>query len=361
MSEPTHQRLRRGALDGAFRVAADQVASGSVPFVVAGVADAQRVIRLEALDRADGPRVGVNQPFLLASITKAVVATLVMQQVERGRLVLRQPIRDWWPPLRDAGATPFTAWHVLTHTSGLDDAGLEALVTRGGGREELLREAMRVGAEAPGARYRYVSSTFDLLVEAVAARDGRPFPTMLAQDLLEPLGMRETGFEPTGTNADRPAPMHQLSASGELRPIDPAIVNGMTALHLAGGGLWSTASDVLRFGRAMLRGGELDGRRVLSPAFVALMTRGTVSGGSEPMAIAETAERYALGWGCAKPDTPLSRAAFGHGGASGTRLWIDPVNDIVIVYLTAVWDLPRWPVDAFVNAVCASLPEVDGR
>jgi len=351
-------RLSRRALDDAFHVAAGQVGAGAVPFLVVGAADAQGVIRLEAFNPPDEPRIGVNNPFLIASITKAMVATVVMRQVERGLVVLREPMRDWWPPLRESGAQPFTAWHVLTHTSGLADADMPGLVARGAGRDQLIREAMTVAAEAPGIRYRYVSSTFDLLAEAVAARIGRPFAELLADDLLEPLGMRDTAFQPVGALAGHPAPMHELGPDGTLRMADPEVVKGMTSLGLAGGGLWSTAADLLRFGRAMLRGGELDGERVLSPSFVTLMTRGTVVTGSEPIADAATAEHYGLGWAGPRPETPLSRAAFGHGGASGTRLWVDPAHDLVIVYLTAVWEMPRWPIDAFVNAVCAALPGI---
>ncbi len=127
-----------------------------------------------------------------------------------------------------------------------------------------------------------------------------------------------------------------------------------TALRLAGGGLWSTAGDLLRFGRAMLRGGELDGERILAPAFVALATREvTVDGlGREPNPL--DSAHYALGWGTPGAAHPASPRAFGHGGASGTRLWVDPAHDLVVVYLTGFWGLPPQVIDETLFAVYAA-------
>ena len=116
------------------------------------------------------------------------------------------------------------------------------------------------------------------------------------------------------------------------------MVAAYTALRLAGGGLWSTADDLLRFGRAMLRGGELDGVRVLGRPIVDLMTREVTVNGLGTTGDRLADDHYAIGWG--KPGagvTELSRSAFGHGGVSGTRLWVDPAYDLVFVYLTGPW------------------------
>ncbi len=109
----------------------------------------------------------------------------------------------------------------------------------------------------------------------------------------------------------------------------------------------------------MLRGGELDGVRVLSPAMVALMTRevtapvgaaGGIGWNANPLA----ADHYALGWGTPRADTIASPRAFGHGGVSGTRLWIDPAYDLVYVYLTGSWGSPTAPIDAVQAAIYAA-------
>ena len=131
---------------------------------------------------------------------------------------------------------------------------------------------------------------------------------------------------------------------------------GTPGLHLAGGGLWSRAEDVLRFGRAILRRGELDGVRVLSPAFVDLMTREVTVNGLGAATDVLRAEHYAVGWGKPGVASPASPSAFGHGGATGTRLWVDPAHDLVFVYLTGVWEMPHTPINAVHDAVYAALP-----
>jgi len=167
--------------------------------------------------------------------------------------------------------------------------------------------------------------------------------------------MADTTFDPTPASADRMAPVAVDLPS--LAGVDGgALIAGYTGLRLAGGGLWSTASDVLRFGRAMLRAGELDGARVLSPAFVDLMTREVTVGGLGAAEDVLRGEHYALGWGRPGPASPASARAFGHGGATGTRLWIDPAHDLVFVYLTGVWELEPMPINAVLNAVYAGLP-----
>jgi CubicO group peptidase (beta-lactamase class C family) len=126
-------------------------------------------------------------------------------------------------------------------------------------------------------------------------------------------------------------------------------------LRLAGGGLWSTGSDLLRFGRAILRGGELDGARVLSPAFVELMTRATTTGGLGIAPDRLDDEHYALGWVRRSPAGIGSADAFGHGGVTGTRLWIDPAWDLVFVYLTGAWGMSPQPSRAALHAVYGAL------
>ncbi len=113
---------------------------------------------------------------------------------------------------------------------------------------------------------------------------------------------------------------------------------------------------MLRFGRAILRRGELDGVRVLSPAFVDLMTREVTVHGLGAATDALRAEHYALGWNRPGIASPRSPASFGHGGATGTRLWVDPAHDLVFVYLSGVWEMAHTPINAVHDAVYAALP-----
>jgi CubicO group peptidase (beta-lactamase class C family) len=338
-----------------------------LPFAIVGVADAQGVLRVDAFDAGADTRIDADAVCLLASITKPIAATAVLQLVDAGLVELTGSIGDVAPDLVNPAWAPITPWHVLTHTSGLDDVNLEAVILAGEGREDLLRRLReQPQATPPGSRYHYASEPFELLAEVAAARTGETLETAMRRTLLEPLGMSSTTFDPRGDAAlaARVAPVVVAGPEGHPLPQSAALVAGYTRLHLLGGGLWSTAGDLLRFGRAMLRGGELDGVRVLSPAYLRLMltevttprdvhTPGGLGWHEDPL----RSEHYALGWGRPGIASVASSASFGHGGASGTRLWIDPTLDLVFVYLTGSWSLPTAPIDAVQAAVYASLSE----
>ncbi len=91
-------------------------------------------MRLDAFDRGEGPRIGTNAVCLLASITKPIVATAVMRLAQEGRFSLTAPLNRWLPELDAAGIAPFTAWHVLTHTTGFPDIDLVTMLSHGGDR-----------------------------------------------------------------------------------------------------------------------------------------------------------------------------------------------------------------------------------
>ena len=338
------------ALDAALAVARRQVETGVVPWVVLGTTGAEGRARIEAVPPLSGPRIGTNAVCLLASITKPIVATAVLRLAQEGRFNLTAPLSSWLPELDAAGLAPFTAWHVLTHTSGIADFDLETLLRDGGDREELLRRTVAGGqATPPGSTFRYASFTFDLLAEAVERAVGHPFAQVLHETVLGPLGMADTTFDPV-VHAARRAPIAVGSWDGSQRLAGGAaateeLVRAYASLRLAGGGLWSTAHDLLLFGRAMLRGGELDGTRVVGRPLVDLMTREvTVNGlGATPDRL--TNEHYAIGWGKPGAASPASPLAFGHGGVSGTRLWIDPAYDLAYVYLTGQWGGARVAID----------------
>ena len=358
---PAH-RLDTAALGRAFALADRQVREGTVPFVILGVANAAGTIRLEAVPPRDGQPVGTGAVCLLASITKPIVTTAVLALVQDGRFSLTAPLSTWLPELADAGRPPITAWHVLTHTTGLGEVDIEQLLLQGGDRAELLRRTLALPQEAaPGSRFKYVTCTWELLAEAVERATGKPLDQVLRDEVLDLLGMVDTLFDPRLDRAERMAPVRVGGwDSGPLtEALDPALaellLGGYIGLRMAGGGLWSTAADLLRFGRAMLCGGELEGTRVLAPSFVDMVTREVTVGGLGAAVDRLDDEHYAIGWGRRGAASPASASAFGHGGISGTRLWIDPERDLVFVYLTGVWGLPAQPIDAALNAVYAAV------
>ncbi len=358
---PAH-RLDPVALDRAFAIAARQVEDGAVPFVILGVANAAGTIRLEAVPPKDGTPLGSAAICLLASISKPIVAAAVTRLVQDGRFSLTAPLSTWLPELADAGHPPITAWHVLTHTTGLGEVGIEELLLAGGNRAELLRRTVALPQDADlGSRFKYVTCTWELLAEAIERATGKTLDQVLGEEVLAPLGMVDTVFDPRIDRAARMAPVRvgDWDSGPETDVLDPALaqmlMSGYVGLRMAGGGLWSTAADLLRFGRAMLGGGQLDGVRVLAPTFMGLMTREVTVGGLGTVGDPLLDEHYALGWGKRGAASPVSASSFGHSGMSGTRLWIDPEHDLVFVYLTGVWGLPTQPIDTALDAVYAAV------
>jgi CubicO group peptidase (beta-lactamase class C family) len=297
---------------------------------------------------------------LVASITKPIVAAAVARLAGEGRFPLTAPLGRWLPELDAAGLAPFTAWHVLSHTSGIADFALSDLLLAGGDRAELIRRTIAAGQGAPpGSRFLYASFTFDLLAEAVSRALDRPFEEVVREAVLDPLGMADTTFDHRACGARR-APIQLGQWDGRLQPIPPDadpddLVAAYSSLRLAGGGLWSTARDLLRFGRAMLRGGELDGARILGRPIVDLLTREVTVDGLGDTGDRLTHEHYALGWGKPGAAAPGSPLAFSHGGVSGTRLLVDPAYDLVLVYLTGLWGGAAEAIDDVVMAAYQSI------
>jgi len=349
------------AFDTAFDLARRGVDDGTVPFAIVAVAGAEGLVRLEAFPSADGPRIGTNAVCLLASITKPITATAVMRLASTGRFPLTRPLSTWLPELGAAGLAPFTAWHVLTHTTGIADVDLERVLLDGADRAEYVRRTIAAGQGwAPGSRFLYATNTFELLALAVERALDRPFEEVLREEVLDPLGMTSTTFDHTRAGSLR-APITvgrwdgTISEAAGDAAVSEQIVAAYSSLRLAGGGLWSSAADLVRFGRAMLRGGELDGVSVLGRPIVELMTREVTVNGLGAMPDRLVDEHYAMGWGKPGAAAAGSPLAFGHGGVSGTRLWIDPAYDLVFVYLTGSWGGAFETIDEVQLAVYGAL------
>lgn len=351
------ERLDPIRLQAAFDVLGKQVSSGLIPSGVLAIADAEGTIRIEAVSGSD--RATTDSIYLLASITKPIVATAVMQIVERGQLVLSTPIQRYieeFGPAAHApglpGADVITTRHLLVHTSGLVDFDGELLQRERPDRRRLLEIACTFPLRfAPGTQYQYNSLSFAILGELIRRLDGRDYPDYLAEELFAPLGMSSMGF--SAVDQRRAV---RSTFPGFPRPFQSIAASYYDSMQAPGGGLWGTAPDIVAFGRAMLRGGELDGRRVLGRPFVELMTSEQTEGILEA-GTPQRAPHYGLGWGLparagAMPGSPRT---FGHGGATGTRLWVDPDAGLVIVYLTNSWTVGEAASFAAIAAVYGAL------
>jgi CubicO group peptidase (beta-lactamase class C family) len=364
-------RRRTPDLSGIGAPARAGIDAGVIPCAVIGVSDGFGTLHLQALA---GPvdRPTVQTRFFLASVTKPVVATAVMQLVDEGRLDLHASLARLLPELDRPGARDITAWHVLTHTAGLADLPTDELRTQRPSYPAMLQRVLIQTPEwPPGSRHRYCSDSFYLLAEAIARLTGMPFAEALRVRLLDPLGMRDTTFDARPVRRVT-MPVHGIPMRNMV--VRELILRFLARATLPGGGLFGTAEDLLRFGRALLPRREGAGPRVVSGAAIAEMTREQTAGipaFADDGTVHEP--RYGLGWrtpsevdldgpvdrddpeaGAIAPAIRPSPGTFTHGGASGTRLWIDPGRDLVFVFLTNIWDGDRGPGFATLERVYAA-------
>lgn len=285
----------------------------------------------------DRTPMSLDTVFDLASVTKPVVtATAIMQLAEAGRLSLDAPVARYLPAFARHGKEAITVRQLLLHSSGLPAA--DPLSDYLPGRAASIRRVLSARAFGePGARFRYSDVGFIALGALVEAVTGERLDRYATHAIFEPLGMGETTYLPGPELRARAAPT-------ELRDDAPirGDVDDPRAYRLGGvagnAGLFSTARDLARFARMMLGDGSLEGARVLEEESVRAMTR--------PVLFPNEGARRGLGWSMTpRSEQGFSREAFGHGGYTGTWLWIDPGRDLFVVFLSnAVHPTRRGPM-----------------
>ena len=266
--------------------------------------------------------------FDLASITKPVAtACSVMLLVERGKLGLDDKVTRYLPEFAAEGKEAITIRDLLLHVSGLLPDN--ALADYEQGPEESFRRICALKLQAPtGERFIYSDVNFIVLGEIVRKASGRDLQAFTRENFFAPLGMRHTGFVPDEALREFAAPTEQREGRwmrGEVH--DPrAYKLGGIAGHA---GLFSTAEDLAVFAQMLLDEGAYDEQRILAADTIATMTRGY------PVPKASRG----LGWDkrsgySSNRGAGLSDRAFGHGGFTGTVLWIDPELDLFYVFLS---------------------------
>ncbi len=300
-------------------------------------------------ERAFGARSvdGPNDPmtldtlFDLASLTKVVATTMsVMVLVEDGRVRLRDTVATYIPEFARHGKEPITVEHLLTHVSGLrPDLPLEEVFE--GVATAIARVSDELPESPPGERFIYSDLNFILLGEIVRRVTGETVDRFARRRIFEPLGMTDTRFMPPVALAPRIAPTEACAplawpCGGLGSEMLRGRVHDPTARRMGGvaghAGLFSTAADLARFCFMLLRGGVLDGVRVLAPRTVARMT--------EVSTPPHLLDRRGLGWDI---DSRFSSnrgdlfpvGSFGHTGFTGTSLWLDQSSDTFVVFLSS--------------------------
>lgn len=320
-------------------VAARYVEDGSLPCIVLGVVDGAGRSDIVAIS---GARTSVHDDsvFFIASVTKAIVATAMMRYVDEGRLDLRAPLSEYLPEIPRGALGSVSAWHLLTHTSGLPDIPQARIRADRPDYARILAMTMSTVPQwTPGSRYEYNSSAWVLLSDLMARLSNLPFPDVLEHRVTGPLGMAETVFDARPLRG-RVVTVEGVNASNRL--VNEVLLRFLARAALPGGGLFSTASDLLRLGGSLLPSNDGESvARLLSRSAVAEMARQQIEG--IPVMAEDGSVSFmqqGLGWRKSAGAWPAADSVITHGGKPGTRLWVDPEHDFAFVFLTNVWDAP---------------------
>ena len=329
LAEDTAQARREARLQAIDALVEQAIARGELPGCVISIGTHAGDLYTRAFgERTRGEPMTLDTLFDLASLTKPMVTTSsIAVLVERGALRLDQPASALLTELATPDKRRITVRQLLLHTSGLPGVGPLSQMEAGSAAARERIAAMPL-ASAPGRAFQYSDLGYILLGELIAKLSGEPLDKFAQRALFLPLHMQDTHYFVARAEIARSAPTELRDDAG-IR----GVVDDPRAYRLGGvagnAGLFSTASDVARFARMLLRGGELDGARVLSERSVAEMLRVVHAGSVERTNGWDVQSSYSLGRG-----SLLSRSAFGHGGYTGTSLWIDPQHDLYVVVLS---------------------------
>jgi CubicO group peptidase (beta-lactamase class C family) len=316
-------------------------------------------------------------------MTKPITSVALMMLHERGLFQLSDPVHKVIPSWRghrvwisgageemitEAPVRPITFRDMLCHTGGLTygsflnaltgapaDHPVDDVYARVGvGRsahdtlEDFVAKLGQVPLRyQPGERWQYSLST-DVCAYLVQALSGKRFDRFRKEEIFEPLGMTETAHHVAPENHARLAACYRRGADKSVQLVDDPARSSLlheTSFFGGGSGLTGTIADYHRFCEMLRRGGELDGVRILSPRTIELMRLNHLPGGGElgSLAIGSFSETaydgvgFGLGFAMTLDQTrtqSLGAADYYWGGAASTIFWVDPVEDLCVIFLT---------------------------
>jgi len=326
--------------------------------------------------------------FRIYSMSKPITTVALMMLLEKGLCQLDDPVHRFIPSweklgvfvggsypafLRAPALRPMTIRDLLSHTSGLTygfmertnvDAAYRALRIADRSKPDCtLQDMVDTLAElplefSPGTRWNYSVAT-DVTGYLVEVISGQRFDAYLLEHIFQPLGMTDTAFTVADAQLERFACNYERLRDGRLRLADNPDSSEFRggSFFSGGGGLISTAPDYLRFTLMLRNRGELDGVRLLSRKTVDLMTVNHLPGGQDLTALAQagmfTETAYAgVGFGLgfsvmldpARAQVLGSPGEFAWGGAASTAFWVDPVEDLIVIFMTQLMPSSSYPL-----------------
>ncbi len=359
------------------RALATVMTGGNIPGLVAAAADQTGVVYQSAFGRREAgatARMTDDSVFRIASMTKAITGAAAMQMVEQGKLSLDQPAREILPFLADtkvldgfgAGGIPIlraprgeiTLRRLLTHTAGFvydtwnaDMNRFAQLTNLPAARTGKLAALMAPLGFDPGERWEY-GINIDIAGRMVEVVSGLDLEAYMQRHIFAPLGMVDTSFIQRPEWDSRLTTVHARQPDGTLKPLStsaPAPVE--REFFPGGGGLFSTTADYLRFLRALMAGGELDGKRILLPETVQLMAQNHM-GELNVLPMKSSIPSMSNGvdlfpgmpkkWGLSflinTQDVPNRRSAgsLAWAGLNNTYYWLDPTRKVAGVFMTQI-------------------------
>ncbi len=360
-------------------VLASGVENGRIPGVIAIAATSDGITyegTAGVRDISSNTKMTVDTIVRIFSMTKAITSVAVMQLVEQGEIELDQPVSDYLPRLKEVevlegfdadnkpilrpAKTAVTVRQLLTHTSGYvyeiwnEDAARYASLGHGASDgDDFLDVPLSFD---PGTKWEYGIST-DILGVLVEVISGESLDDYFREHVFTPLDMPDTYFIVPEEKLPRLATAYAKSNQGELTPIPYSRPSG--DFFSGGGGLRSTAGDYVRFLRAILNGGELDGVRFLTAASVDLMAQNHIGDLEAADSVVSSApklsndfdfmpdsvDKFGLGFLINTDPVPGGRSAgsLAWAGLYNSYYWIDREKDICGVLITQI--LPFYDAD----------------
>jgi len=390
MSDSLIQGFSRERLARIDRFLAEKyIATGKLPCAQVQVLRKGEVVHEAIMGQADRERqVALTRDavYRIYSMTKPITSLAFMMLVEEGKVALDDPVTRFIPEWKNLGVysagtgpwvttpttRPMQMVDLLRHTSGLTygfqmrtnvDAAYRTLKVADRDRSldvtRFVDELSRLPLEfSPGDAWNYSIST-DVLGVLIERITGNPFQEELKSRIFDPLQMHETSFVVREDQAERFAACYLPTPQGGMNLLDDpkksAFLKSPT-FYSGGGGLVSTADDYMKFCRMLLAGGQANGHRLISPSTLRLMTANHLPGGKDLTALSRSlfseSTNAGVGFGLGfavvfdpvRAMVPSSPGEYYWGGAASTAFWIDPVEDIAVVFMTQLLGSSTYPV-----------------
>jgi CubicO group peptidase (beta-lactamase class C family) len=364
------------------------VDEGKLPGAITMVARHGKVVYCESLGYRDlKARKPLTTDNILRfySMTKPVTSVAVMMLYEEGHFQLDDPVAKFIPGFQDmqvyvSGAgtemitesprNPVTIHHLLTHTSGLTygsenvgpipelyQQGLTDFDTHDGKLADVVERLVKIPlCFQPGERWNYGVST-DVLGRLVEVVSGQSLDEFMQDRILTPLKMDDTGFVVPAAKTDRFTALYECTEDNHLNlretPQNSPMIDAVETFS-GGSGLVSTLADYFRFTELLRRKGEFEGVRLLGRKTVEYMTQNHLPGDladmGQPTFNETTFEGIGFGLGFsvmldpAKAQVIGSPGEFAWGGYAGTSFWIDPQEDMTVIFLTQLIPSSAYPI-----------------